>query len=262
MVKGRVTRQAVLIAAAIVLPHVAAAQRSRQPITGVVVSAGTDAPLPGVDVVIRSLGTATATNDRGEFRVDSVSDGMCVLTFRKVGYAALDTSVTISTANRHILVRLRTIQQLDTVATETAAMPTSYLEHKAIGLGTFIDAGALRQQDGRALADVVRGMRGIALLSGPGNRQWLSSRRSTTSSGVYFAKADDIARGIRSACYAQVYLDNMLMNAGSPTPPFDVNTIQVETLRGVEYYAGPSETPNKYSRLNNACGVLVLWTRQ
>jgi hypothetical protein len=63
-------------------------------------------------------------------------------------------------------------------------------------------------------------------------------------------------------CYAQVYLDDVLMNPTRPTEPFDVNTIKLEQLEAVEFYAGPSQTPAKYSRLDSRCGVLVLWTRR
>jgi hypothetical protein len=34
------------------------------------------------------------------------------------------------------------------------------------------------------------------------------------------------------------------------------------TLEGVEYYTGAAQIPAKYTRVNQECGVLVLWTRR
>lgn len=251
----------VLCASMIAYQHTGVPRRVPIPVAGTVVDAANGMPIAEVEVSSGQR-SRTRTNARGEFRFDSLPDGPVPLSFRRVGFAALDTNVHALVAGATLTIRMRAVvQRLDPVVTEASELPRSYLDHKDVGLGTFVDGENLRQQDGRALADVIRAMRGVSLFSGPANRQWLASRRSTTSSGVYQPKGDEIARGVRTACYAQVYLDNMLMNSGSPASPFDVNTITVETLKAVEYYSGPAETPNKYARLNSTCGVLVLWTR-
>jgi hypothetical protein len=80
--------------------------------------------------------------------------------------------------------------------------------------------------------------------------------------GVYVPGAFEVRAGVKVACYAQVYLDDALMNPSRPTEPFDIGTIYADQLEGVEFYAGPSQLPLKYAKLDSRCGVLVLWTRR
>ena len=70
------------------------------------------------------------------------------------------------------------------------------------------------------------------------------------------------SQGIACACYAQVYLDATLMNQGTPTEPFDVNSLSTTQIEAIEWYASPSETPSKYARLGSPCGVYVIHTRR
>lgn len=73
----------------------------------------------------------------------------------------------------------------------------------------------------------------------------------------------DFIRGARLDCYANVFLDGFQVYHGRDGEAlFDVNSIPVEMIEGIEYYAGPAETPTRYSSLDMSCGVLVIWTRR
>jgi hypothetical protein len=78
----------------------------------------------------------------------------------------------------------------------------------------------------------------------------------------YTPTASEASRGLKCACYAQVYFDGMLMNPGTPTEPFDVNSIPMTQIESIEWYSSPSRTPGKYNRLNSGCGVLVFHSRR
>ncbi|MBY0489906.1 MAG: carboxypeptidase regulatory-like domain-containing protein [Gemmatimonadaceae bacterium] len=81
--------------------------------------------------------------------------------------------------------------------------------------------------------------------------------------GYYCPTPGERARGMTSCqCFAQVYLDDRIMNSGRPTEPFDVNTIPIDQIAGVEFYPSPSSTPARYSTLNSVCGVMLIWTRR
>ena len=68
--------------------------------------------------------------------------------------------------------------------------------------------------------------------------------------------------GAKRDCYANVYLDKVLIYSGRDGEPlFNINSIHPDQLEAVEYYAGPSQTPGEYSTLDSTCGVLVLWRR-
>lgn len=45
-------------------------------------------------------------------------------------------------------------------------------------------------------------------------------------------------------------------------PRFDINTVPASSVAAIDFYAGPSQTPLKYAKLNSACGVLVIHTRR
>ncbi len=81
--------------------------------------------------------------------------------------------------------------------------------------------------------------------------------------GFYCPTTSEQSQGILScACFSQVYLDDRLMNPGKPTEPFDANTLPVEDIAGVEFYATGASTPGRYSQLNAVCGVMLVWTRR
>ncbi|MBL0169177.1 MAG: carboxypeptidase regulatory-like domain-containing protein [Gemmatimonadaceae bacterium] len=81
--------------------------------------------------------------------------------------------------------------------------------------------------------------------------------------GYYCPTPSDQAQGIRAcACFAQVYLDDRLLNTSRPTEPFDANSIPVEDIAGVEFYASAASTPGRYSSPNAVCGVMLVWTRR
>jgi hypothetical protein len=68
--------------------------------------------------------------------------------------------------------------------------------------------------------------------------------------------------GAKRACYVDVWLDGVRVYAGGQEMLWDVNSVGPASLEAVEYYAGPAQTPAKYTRVNQECGTLVLWTRR
>lgn len=74
---------------------------------------------------------------------------------------------------------------------------------------------------------------------------------------------EEASTGIKEcSCFAQVYVNGRLMNSGKPTEPFDVNSLVVDEVEGVEFYPTPASTPGRYSNLNARCGVMLVWTRR
>lgn len=243
-------------------------------------------PLFNAEIVIADLQRSDQTNVRGEFFIGDIEPGRHTVTIRKIGFAALDTSIEFvadHSYNREFqLTRARALDSV--VVTEKAVDPAlrSFEENRRIGLGHFLDRADLAKMDGRMLSDVLVQLPGLGIVNAPGNRGYALSTRKPPSIGLtgVYCPADEGEKmaGITCACYAQVYLDNQLMNSpqpsGSPggkrsptgtrmeTPPFDVNSLAPGQIEAIEYYAGPSQTPMKYSKLNSACGVLVIHTRR
>jgi hypothetical protein len=81
--------------------------------------------------------------------------------------------------------------------------------------------------------------------------------------GYYCPTRAEQLQGLsQCACFAQVYMDDRLMNSGKPTEPFDVNTIPSDLIAGLEFYATPASTPARYSQLDAVCGVMLVWTKR
>jgi hypothetical protein len=81
--------------------------------------------------------------------------------------------------------------------------------------------------------------------------------------GYYCPEPSERAYGILScACFAQVYVDDRLMNTQRPTEPFDANQLSVLDVAAVEFYPTAASTPGRYSGANSVCGVMLVWTKR
>jgi hypothetical protein len=69
--------------------------------------------------------------------------------------------------------------------------------------------------------------------------------------------------GATPACYARVYVDNVLMYGGQDKEPlFNANSLSADGIEAIEYYAGAAQTPARYAGAGANCGVVVIYTRR
>lgn len=262
-----------------------AGAQSRIVVTGIVLDSASALPIQGVEVSIEEIRRSTSTDSLGDFRMTSLPSGVVSILFRKFGYRAVQLRFRLSEGDsidrRIILGRASTV--LDSViisAGRSSGIP-SFDENRHIGLGHFLTRAELATQGQRSVADILTSVPGAGILRGPTGRAYIFSKRMTPSAcppvsigkeaqrtgclpgqGFYVPGAYELRDGVKIACYAQVYLDNLLVNGSPPTEPFDISTIVADQLEAVEYYSGPSQLPLKYAKLDSRCGVLVLWTRR
>jgi len=277
-----------LIPAAQVLAQSLAAPAQRLAVLRGVVADTAGLPLENATVSIDALTLTTRTDAKGEYRLTGIPLGSHMVTARAVGYEPATLTIDFaddSERQRDFSVRLaRTV--LDSVQVRAKRIDPrleEFEEHRKLGLGHFITSDELRKQEGQRLSSIVALIPGLALGNGPGNRAWIMSkrrpmdvsrapcvawdgpggtRRPAAGGSTFLPSRAELSQGITCACYAQVYLDGRLMNPGMPADPFDVNTFSTQALEAIEYYASPSQTPSKYSRLNSPCGVYVMHTRR
>ena len=224
-------------------------------------------PIADAEIALPTLPKGALTNDRGAFRVDDIPPGTHRVTVRRLGYGPLDTTITFrpnQTVDRRIhLTRVVALDSVNVVA-KNFAIP-SFEEHRKIGLGKFWTRDDLKPQEGRLLSEVVAQAGGLDLVRGTGSYAWILSSRmppSLQGTGVYTPEQFEVLIGMKSGCYSRVYVDDVLMNPGDPAEPFNVNTLSPNMIEAIEWYASPADTPFKYSKLNSACGVLVVWMRR
>jgi hypothetical protein len=245
---------------------------------GTVVADSTGRALEGVEVAVPAFNLTTRTDARGQFRLSDVPVGTHEVTARRVGYQALTASLAFAAndeEDRRVVLRPLTV--LDSVEVRATRIDNGmrvFEENRRIGLGHFLTRADLAKVELHRIGAIMATVPGTGIIAG---RYLLSSRftisptaaaecdRPGNAGGVSYMYKPTLAekrRGVLCRCYAQVYLDGVLMNPGQPTSPFDLNELQTVQLEGIEYYASPAQVPVQYARLNSPCGVLVLHSRR
>lgn len=247
-------------------------------VRGTVVAFRTAVPIAGVEVGIAALGLTARTDSAGAFVFRGVVPGTHRFSARLLGYQMFLADFPIGTTAgpplRIVLLPLQRLDSVEVVATPLTNALLEFEEHRRVGLGRFLTRDEIKAYDGMRMSSVLPNLSSVQLVR-TGQRALLLSRRSTVGgacgnprsgsvpgSPMYTPSLYEANRGVPCACFAQVYLDGTLQNPGTPAEPFDVNSIPVERIEAIEWYAGPSQTPVQYTRLNSACGVLVIHTRR
>jgi hypothetical protein len=248
----------------VVLPvEVLPAQAS---LAGTVREDSTARPLADAEVTIEALGRATRTDDAGRFLFTDLPSGLRLLRTRHVGHKPLAVMVQlVAGATRETDISLeRVVVRLDSVLVIARGRRLQDFEdNRRMGLGHFFTRDELEKQHIQSVANALDQLPALRVNRGRGNFAWIASSRSSASGTITSGDAGDRRLGAKPACYAQVYLDNALVYHGRPDEPlFNVNSISVDMIEGIEYYAGAMQTPVKYSSRSAGCGVLVIWTRR
>jgi hypothetical protein len=247
--------------------------------TGMVVNDSTREPISGAEVAVPDLGKSVVTDRRGAFKLTGISAGEHQIVVRRIGYAAADARVVFdghdTVERRVVLGRAVTLETVTVTEKATERAMASFEENRRLGLGHFVTRGELEKYTGMKLASVLQQIPQLDMRHGRGEQAWVSSRHARPpqcppaavgcykSQGFYVPDAADAFQGMPIACYALVYVDDVLMNgATEPTEPFDISSIAPEQVDAVEFYSGPAQTPLKYSRMGSNCGVLVIWRRR
>jgi len=246
-------------------------QTAEAVLTGLVVADSNRRPVPGAEIALPSLGLRAFANRDGMFRLPDVPAGTYRFTVRHIGYGAVEAEVQLPAGQvvnrRVVLERVTTLDSVLVTRPSVDLFMRSFEENRHVGLGHFLTSSELRKMEGRTTGAVLSQLPGIDFARGTAGQIWVVGGRGPRSlSGSSLPGADeaDVHNGAPGkACYALVYLDNALIYAArNKEPLFDVNSIPPERIEAIEYYAGPAETPLRYSVLGSVCGVLVIWTRR
>lgn len=241
---------------------------------GIVVTDSTRAPIAGAEVALPDMAKSALTDAHGEFRITGIAAGDQRVVVRRIGYGAADTRVTFranETVERRVVLG-RAVMLEPVIVSDRAferAM-TSFEEHRHMGQGHFMMRAEIAPYNGMTMTAVLQEIPGIGLRFGQNHGIYVASSRAHPMCPPYNAACFQDQGfytggegGAPVACYAQVWLDGMLMNGSrEPTEPFDMGRIPPERIEALEYYAGAAETPMEYSRLGSSCGVLVIWRRR
>jgi len=214
-------------------------------VTGVVVDK-TGKPLSGARVMLQGGGATAISKSNGEFILDSLPSGTQAIEVRKLGYAAADVPVELSTnAPAKTTVTLGDfVPVLQTMVVEAqkdkALSKVGYLERKQMGNGYFFDSNQINHES-MTFSDVMRISPGL--------------RISPTGDGRTYVIQD--SRSASNGC-VNYYVDGTLWQT---LEPGDIDSyVRPSEIVAVEVYHG-SQTPPQYTPAGQGgCATIVVWT--
>jgi hypothetical protein len=272
------------VAALIALSSAGGAQVS---LTGYVRDDASLRGLPGVELSVDGSDRKVRTDKDGKYTLRDLPAGAVRLHLRLVGFAPLDTMLTLESGkpNKSVFFLAQRAVALDTVVTKTGVVPGAGFEsfelRRSRGFGKFLDSMQLRQADNRQLAEVVRDLSVVEVVTPStchgGYTLWCNWRVAARKGGSGTI-----------VCTAQIVLDGHIVSRGAAVPnadappfsppavieayqrdkqrawqqAFDLNSIGVSGLRGVEVYRSAAEAQDVFGGDDAGCGVVVLWTRR
>ena len=270
---GRVLFAGCLVPVTGFLASVAAQGVSAQHVVQGRVVDTTDAGLPGVEVVLSSLSKSVLTDSSGRFRLTNVAGGPRRILVRKIGYQPLDVMRTLMADTVTIEVRMApmdvVLPTIEVRARGMTAVPKKleqWAARRENGRGTFFDDAFLRDNENRALRDILRRVQGIHLVRFDDRAGVAAASGTARNRNLSFARpslAEQEARkGTPLACYMAVYLDGaMIWNPNSMSRPPNLDDFPLNQMAAIEVYRTAAEIPPEFNAMGSDCGVLSMWTR-
>lgn len=238
-------------------------------LSGVVLSDVNGQPIVGAEVALHTLAKNTHTNEEGAFRLSDIPPGPHEVMVRRVGYQPVTIAMTFEpgrTVERRLL--LSRVLVLDTVSVRASARLEEFERNRAMGMGHFLTRTDFEKQEHRDLGEILAQVPGAAVRRSATNA-YIGSRRAAATSlalesqSCDFLKFESREPAPKCGCYAQVYVDGLLLYGGGMHEAIpDINAFPASWIEAIEFYAGPAQTPARYSRLNAQCGVLAIHTRR
>lgn len=223
-------------------------------------------PVVAATIDVPAVARSAVTNDQGAFRITGIAPGNQRVVVRRIGFRSIDTTLAFA-ADRIVQRRFELVRAvaLDTVIVSESPFDrvmASFEEHRRLGLGHFLTRDDLAKLNNVTMDAVFQTMPGSRVARGRRGEAWLVGIFGGPRE-VRPAPEDSIFRGAKPYCYAQVWLNNVVVYRGIDHEPlFDLNALRADQVEAMEYYANDAQMPARYVSLTSSCGVLVVWTRR
>jgi len=241
----------VLAAIGAALPAARGGAQAPHLLKGRVVSEATHQPLADAEVVLMDFGRLVRTGATGAFSI-MVPSVPYRLQVRRIGYLSrafrfkgrADTLEVEFT-----LVPTAMVLESLTVTGKSGSVSPRLAEferrRQVSAVGQFLGNAELVPYRDQRLGNVLRKLRGIRVVPLGGFGLTALSMRGNAG---------------QSDCYMAVWVDGIQMS--TPGRPFDLESLLVERIGGVEVYSGPSEVPVEFDPPGGTgCGAIIIWTR-
>ena len=206
-------------------------------------------PVEGAEITVAGRASSQVSNGEGHFQIGELSPGTHTLSVRYLGRGPVETQVEVppeGTLEVEIRLAVKPVELAPMVVTATPR--NSYLEEMGFydrrdaGLsGTQFTRQALEERDPRSLAEVLVSVPGLRVMPGELGRFQVRMRRAirlTTDGG--------------EGCSPALFVDDVRSDVGW------LQDLDPARLEAMEIYSG-ANAPLRY---NDACGVILVWTRR
>ncbi len=261
-----------LIAAVIACCLLSPVVHAQSVLKGVVLVNAVETPIAGAEITLPALGLKATSDSSGRFLITGIPAGNYAVTVRHIRFSPISTLLSFGAKDTIDTDMLLTGAQtvLPTVAVAGEKAPTGKLaafdERRRTGFGHFLTEADLKKNENGRLAEALARVPGNKVLTGNSQAAWLYGGRgvqSRSSSSTPAVDASDKAKGAKPGfCYAAVVLDGSYVYQGNPGETlFDLNSIPLSEIAGIESYAGGATMPAMYNGTRSTCGLLVIWTK-
>lgn len=208
----------------------------------------TGAGIAGAELAVAGTSIRGYTDDDGHLHLAPVVPGPVRLTIRRLGFRPTSVDLTVN-ANRATIDTVRLVQvahRLDVITVRGTIHAYSsrmlgFYERRSQGFGHFFTRAQIEDINPSHLTDLFRRIPGMQLAS-----------TNVIQNAVRMRGARD--------CPPLLWLDG----APAAAAEYDLDTIDPLSIEAMEVYSGPSEVPIQFKPPMDvqACGVIVIWTRQ
>ncbi len=207
------------------------------------------APVAGVEVEVFGV-TPTRSDSLGHYRVGGLASGLYLMRVRRLGAMAQIERVEVAVGERATRdVLLRSVQLLAGVniaATASGGLgdPDGIARRRAAGQGAFLSEGQIAARSATTTEQLLLMMQGLRI-------------EHSTNGGTMIVQD----RGSLSILNASCQGVGVFIDGSEVAQPFDVNQIPPQSIRAVEYYSGPAQTPPELRSAKTVCATLGIWTK-
>jgi carboxypeptidase family protein len=252
----RVVGVAVLLFA----PWIARAQGSGSiAVTGAILDEN-KLPIVGAVVDVLSVGRVR-TDSTGAFRLSQVPPGTLIVRATMIGFQPVMKLVTAAAGEElHLgITMLHASQQLATVvvredsATTLLSDPTGFDgRRRSSNGGHFLVAEEIEKMHVTETEQLFHGIPTAQVDTGG----IIVIKRGEISLRDIYLSGKDVNQ-FNMCIGAQVLLNGVAM-----PQPFNINTVPLYNIRGIEIYSGPATTPTSLRSPKSVCGTVAIWTKR
>lgn len=248
------------LALSVCMPTWAAAQGQTARLSGQLL-ADDRTPVVGAEVTLTGASLVARSDSSGRFVLDGITPGAVRVQTRAVGYAPLDTTVTLRGGDTHILTlrMARAVQQLAPVITE-AALPygkplryqhtgkfDDFYERRAKRPGTFFTREDIERGGRNTVVELMSSVPGVIVGTRPGGVPYIRVARCVGNS----IRTD----GNGAYGWLAVFINGSRVEANLES----LNEMKAYEIETLEVYRGSSQLPTE--AVGNACAAVFITTR-